>query len=136
MKKFNHIQDIDEWFEPLKYEEFWYAVEPFDLMLQDRNHCDEQIAECGANMDTVLNVLKFMARRELTEQLGLKAAKKNGPKFAIIMQAGKNIQHAAARTRVSCALKRLGQTSVSEIKPFLFELTASSDPQRQACLQE
>jgi len=71
MKKFKHIQDIDEWLEPLKYEEFWYAVEPFDLVLQDRDHCDEQIAECGVEVDTVLNVLKFMARRELTEQLGL-----------------------------------------------------------------
>lgn len=72
MKNFKHIQDIDEWLEPLKYEEFWYAVEPFDLVLQDRDHCDEQIAECDVNKDTVLSVLKFMARRELTDQLGLK----------------------------------------------------------------
>lgn len=72
MKKFKYIQDIDDWLDPMNFEEFWYAVEPFDLVLQDRDHCAEQIASGDVDEDTVLSVLKYMARRELTEKQGLK----------------------------------------------------------------
>lgn len=72
MKKFKYIQDIDDWFAPMNFKEFWYAVEPFNLVLQDREHCVEQIANGDVDEDTILNVLKYMARRELTEKQGLK----------------------------------------------------------------
>ena len=36
-----------------------------------RDHCDRQIAAGEIDQETVLDVLKYMARLELTERLGL-----------------------------------------------------------------
>jgi len=72
MKKFKYIQDIDDWLDPMNFREFWYAVEPFDLVLQERDHCEKQIASGDVDEETVLSVLKYMVRRELAEKQGLK----------------------------------------------------------------
>ena len=72
MKKFRDIDDVRDWLEPMDYTGFWYAIEPYGLMLQPRGHCDQQIADGEAEKETVLAVLKAMARIELTEKLGLK----------------------------------------------------------------
>ncbi len=72
MKKFKYVQDIDDWLDLMNFDEFWYAVEPFDLVLQEREHCEEQIASGDSDEQTVLSVLKYMVRRELAEKHGLK----------------------------------------------------------------
>ena len=72
MKIFRYIQDVDAWLEPMDYIAFWYAVEPFNLVLQPRDHCDEQIENGAAEKDDVLAVLKYMARDEISAMQGLK----------------------------------------------------------------
>ncbi|MCB1529486.1 MAG: hypothetical protein H6853_00685 [Rhodospirillales bacterium] len=71
MMKFKDIEDVDDWLEPMDYPGFWYATQPYDLVLQPRDHCDRQIAAGEIDQETVLEVLKYMARLELTERLGL-----------------------------------------------------------------
>lgn len=71
MMKFKTIEDVDDWLEPMDYPGFWYAIEPYDLVLQPRDHCDRQITDEEIDEATVLEVLKYMARLELTQRLGL-----------------------------------------------------------------
>lgn len=44
MVVFEDIQDVRDWLDPLDYIAFWEAVEPYRLVLQDRDHCDDLIA--------------------------------------------------------------------------------------------
>ena len=67
MKIFKHIDEVEAWLEPMNYLEFWTAIAPYNLVLQDREHCDAQLAAGEVDEDTVLIVLKHMARVELTE---------------------------------------------------------------------
>ncbi len=71
MPIFKHIEDVEEWLEPMDYPGFWYAVQPYDLTLQPRCHCDQQIKDGEADPAVVLEVLKHMARLELTKRLEL-----------------------------------------------------------------
>lgn len=68
MKELKYIDDVDAWLEPMDYQSFWYAVEPLCLVLQPRDHCDEQIASGVVDEETVLDVLKYFARLELTKR--------------------------------------------------------------------
>ncbi|MCQ0989590.1 hypothetical protein [Jiella marina] len=72
MPAFEHIEDVTEWLEPLDYAAFWKAVGPYQLVLQDRAFCDAQIARREVEQDLVLDVLKGMARTELTQIFRLK----------------------------------------------------------------
>lgn len=71
MKKFRYIEEIDDWLEPMDYQGFWVAIGPYDLALQRREHCDSQIANGEIDHETMLEVLKYMARLELTKELSL-----------------------------------------------------------------
>ncbi len=71
MQKFKDIQALEEWLEPMDYEGFWFALEPYGVDCQTRTHCDSQLAE-GVPKDTVLSVMKGLVRIELTEKLSLK----------------------------------------------------------------
>ncbi|MCP4933239.1 MAG: hypothetical protein GY927_03325 [bacterium] len=68
---FEDIQDVKEWLEPLDYLAFWKAVEPYDLVLQDRDHCDDLIASGKVEATLVLEVLKGLAEMELADAFGL-----------------------------------------------------------------
>lgn len=72
MVVFQDIQDVKEWLEPLDYIEFWEAVEPYDLTLQDRDHCDDLIASGEVETTLILEVLKGLAEMELSKSFGLK----------------------------------------------------------------
>lgn len=72
MQRFRYIDDIEDWLAPMDYEGFWYAVAPYNLILQPRAHCDDQIARGLVDEATVLDVVKHMARMELTKRHGLK----------------------------------------------------------------
>lgn len=72
MRNFKYIDDIEDWLEPMEYLGFWAAISPYDLMLQPRAHCDDQIARGAVDTETVLAVLKHMARTELTRHYGLR----------------------------------------------------------------
>lgn len=71
MKKFKYTDDIVKWLEPMGYQSFWYAVEPYNLVLQSRGHCDQQIADGVVDQETVPDVLKYMTRMELAKIQGL-----------------------------------------------------------------
>ncbi len=75
MQQFNDIEDVEQWLEPMDYQGFWYAVKPFDLTLQDRAHCEQQMAESIVPMETVLFGLKALARKELIQKHRLKHRK-------------------------------------------------------------
>jgi len=62
---FQDIQDVEEWLSPLDYVAFWDAVEPYNLTLQDRAHCDGLIAGADVDANLILRVLKSLAVREL-----------------------------------------------------------------------
>lgn len=72
MKKFKYVEDIDDWLEPMDYQGFWFAVAPYDLVLQTREHCDREIAADNSEAEIILKVLKHMAQMELRQKLGLK----------------------------------------------------------------
>ncbi len=72
VRKFRYIDDVEAWLEPMDYQGFWVAIAPYDLVLQSRAHCDAEIAAGDADTETVLDVLKYLARIELTQNLDLK----------------------------------------------------------------
>ncbi|MGI9506903.1 MAG: hypothetical protein ACR2RE_28005 [Geminicoccaceae bacterium] len=68
---FKDIEDIIEWLEPMDYETFWEETGPYGLVLQPRDHCDQQIGDGLVDEAVVLDVLKSMARMELAQILRL-----------------------------------------------------------------
>ncbi|CTQ58149.1 hypothetical protein [Roseibium album] len=72
MVVFEDVEDVIEWLESLGYVDFWEAVEPYQLTLQDRDFCDGQIASGSVPQNLVLSGLKTLARIELTQRLKLK----------------------------------------------------------------
>jgi hypothetical protein len=72
MTDFDSVEDVTEWLKPLGYAAFWHAVGPLQLFgAGEQAHCDQTIAEGIAPFETVLTVLKSIARIELTERHGL-----------------------------------------------------------------
>ena len=71
MKKFEHVQDVEEWLEPMHYDEFWVKLSPYGVDAGIRADCETSIAN-GATPDMVLSVIKSLIRIELTKELGLK----------------------------------------------------------------
>ncbi len=67
MVVFQDFEDVKEWLEPLDYLAFWEAVAPYQLVLQDRDHCDELIVGAIVDAKLVLEVLKGLAAMELQE---------------------------------------------------------------------
>lgn len=72
MVVFEDIQNVEEWLEPLDYIEFWDAVSPYYLRLQDRDHCDGLIANGKVSASLILSGLKGLAVMELRVAFGLK----------------------------------------------------------------
>lgn len=73
MQRFEFIEDVEEWLEPMGYDAFWQAIEPYGIFgPEDRAHCDRTLARGIAPMDTVMTVTKAMFRWELTLALDLK----------------------------------------------------------------
>ena len=73
MRYFEDRTDVEEWLEPLGYEEFWREVSTFDLDIPDREDCDADIATGGVPEATVLFVLKGMVRLQVVAQQKLPA---------------------------------------------------------------
>ncbi|MEL6919839.1 MAG: hypothetical protein AAFO77_02285 [Pseudomonadota bacterium] len=74
---FEDREDVRDWLKPMDYIAFWKAVAPYDLTLQDRDHCDGLIASGTVEQDLVLSGLKSMAVQELSRKLGLKSRMPN-----------------------------------------------------------
>lgn len=73
MELFNDMEDVEEWLEPLDYEGFWKETAVFQLTeIEPRASCDRQIADSSVDKETVLYVLKGMARLELVRRYALK----------------------------------------------------------------
>ena len=72
MKEFKYTDDVKNWLAPLGYQGFWSAVRPYYLVLQDYDHCEQQIADGEVSRETVLSVLKYMATDELKARFKLK----------------------------------------------------------------
>lgn len=68
---FKHIDDIEDWLEPMDYETFWKEIKPFCLVLFQREKCDNDIASGATDEETVLYVMKNFARMELASILKL-----------------------------------------------------------------
>lgn len=71
MNMFNFIEDIEEWLEPMDYDEFWREIRPFCLIMIPKEKCDEDIAAGAVTKDVAVGVLKMLARVELTRILKL-----------------------------------------------------------------
>lgn len=65
MQQFEDMKDVEEWLEPLDYEEFWREVEPFVLDIPERRSCDADIGAGVVTQGVVLTVLKAMARAQI-----------------------------------------------------------------------
>lgn len=70
MRKFEHVQDVEEWLEPMSWDEFFVKLGPYGVDAGMRADCEVSIAN-GGSPDTVLSVMKSLTRIELTEQFGL-----------------------------------------------------------------
>jgi hypothetical protein len=85
MVAFQDIQDVEEWLEPLDYTAFWEAIAPYNLGLDDREHCDGLIAGGIVTADWLLTALKFMAVMELRIAFGLKDRQHEPPVAKYLM---------------------------------------------------
>lgn len=72
MEMFKTINDVEDWLEPMNYEEFWIAIKPWCLpMPYTREQCDADIA-AGADIEDVKIGLKMIACLLLTKRHNLK----------------------------------------------------------------
>ena len=69
--EFRHINDIEDWLEPMDYETFWEEIRPFCLVMLPRKKCDRDIEDGATDEETVLYVVKNFARMELATILKL-----------------------------------------------------------------
>lgn len=65
MQTFKDRDDVEEWLDPLSYDEFWTQIEIFALPIPPRAECDDDIRKGRAEQAVVLNVLKAMARSQI-----------------------------------------------------------------------
>ena len=65
---FKDDREVEEWLEPLKYEEFWPETDIFNLDLPSREHCDECILQENVPKETILSVVKGMARLQIVNE--------------------------------------------------------------------
>lgn len=72
MVVFQDIQDVEEWLAPLDYIDFFEAIAPYRLGVDDREHCDGLIAGGIVEADRLLRTLKAMARMELRIRFDLR----------------------------------------------------------------
>ena len=81
MQGFETIEDVMEWLDPMGYDAFWRAAQSQHLLSpEDRQHCDETLANGIADFDTVLTVMKSVARDVLVERNGLRYSTTLAPK--------------------------------------------------------
>lgn len=71
MRKFEHVQDVEEWLEPMSWDEFFAKLSSYGVDAGMRADCEASVAD-GASIDTVLSVMKSLTRIDLTKELGLK----------------------------------------------------------------
>ncbi|GJE18414.1 hypothetical protein AIGOOFII_3139 [Methylobacterium marchantiae] len=71
MRYFEDQKDVDEWLDPLTYEEFWQEVSTFSVDIPSREECDSDIADGIAPEAMVLNVLKGLTRLQVIDQQNL-----------------------------------------------------------------
>ena len=71
MKEFNYIDDIDDWLEPMNYQEFWSIIGLLDLELVDKDICDQEIESGATDPQKVLTFLKGLARVDLADRFQL-----------------------------------------------------------------
>ena len=62
---------LKKWLEPMDYEEFWYVIKDYYLVLPSREGCDYQIRNGEVDQQLVLNGLKYLARIEFTKRHNL-----------------------------------------------------------------
>ena len=72
MKKFIDIDEVDEWFAEMDYEQFWEEAALFSLTLPAKDECDRQILEGQESVKTVLGGLKYLARHEIADRQQLR----------------------------------------------------------------
>lgn len=71
MRIFDHVQDVEEWLEPMSWDEYFVKLSPYGVDAGMRADCEASIAN-GTSPDTVLSLMKGLTRIELTKELGLK----------------------------------------------------------------
>jgi len=71
MRDFEHVQDVEEWLEPMNWDEFFVKLCPYGVDAEIRADCEISVAN-GGSQATVLSVIKSLMRIELTNELGLK----------------------------------------------------------------
>lgn len=72
MVVFRYIEDIENWFAPMSYNDFWNQVTAFDVELPDKPKCDGKIISGQVNRDVILGGLKYLASTQLSVKLGLR----------------------------------------------------------------
>lgn len=71
MSLFKDIDDVDEWLEPMTYDQFWDEVGPYNLDIPLKSGCDAQIASGEVDEETITIGLKSFARIELIDIFNL-----------------------------------------------------------------
>lgn len=69
---FKDVQDLEDWLEELDYENFWEAMELFDVRLDARDCCDRNIATGEISEESVLFLQKARARLQIIRLQELK----------------------------------------------------------------
>lgn len=87
MQRFEFIEDVEAWVEPMGYETFWQAIEPYGIFgPEDRAHCDHTLADGIAPMDTVMAVTKgmFCMEMRLAHDLRIRPILRPSPRLEVI----------------------------------------------------
>lgn len=80
---FEWMQDVEEWLEPLGYDEFWREIKRYSIYPADKEQCDMMIVFGEVTEEELLGLLKCIARVELCRILGLKYRQSDVPEFSL-----------------------------------------------------
>lgn len=72
MVDFKSIEDVEEWLEPMNYEQFWREIRPYCLVMFSREEADAQLEQEPHAVSEILGVLKAVAATRLIMRHDLK----------------------------------------------------------------
>ncbi len=72
MGSFKYREDLEDWLEPMGYEEFWCVIQPYKIKLPDKLRCDGKVIGGKVTEERMLAGLKYITLTQMVAQLKLK----------------------------------------------------------------
>ena len=83
MRWFEFRNDVEDWLDPLTYEQFWAEGAPYDVAIPQKATCDREIAAGTIDEAATLRAMKALAAYDLAERYNLKHRPVEVPRLSL-----------------------------------------------------